>query len=371
MIWIASRREPMSKPLEPHPFAALFPELPSEELTLLARDIKERGQLEPIILYRGMILDGRNRYRACQIAGVKPRIEEFDAKGAKGSPEDFVLSRNLRRRHLSMGQKAAIALDWSEQIELNPESEKTKALGRPKGTLSEAAKYIGINEQRVFEVRQIREANPSLYQEVKAGRRSLNSALTEISPPREDRFHKSGLRNFGLTVQRPGRVFHQEVREQAQPTGVKVLQNAERVTGKRAAASVKPPPSAAALEKALTRIKTILGSWFYAEVKARNLIQQPEEIVHFAKLTDAQMLEIGPLLKRGWTFVSAFQEVVERLTADDEIRALHTRAVANGGRWYLSSVGNFGHVVVWGAEKDKTLAKVKETLARPSTPQPS
>jgi len=39
----------MSNPLEPHPFAALFPELPPEELTQLARDIKERGQLEPIM----------------------------------------------------------------------------------------------------------------------------------------------------------------------------------------------------------------------------------------------------------------------------------------------------------------------------------
>src|ERR1700731_2582872 len=153
------------------------------------RDIKERGQLEPIILYRGLILDGRNRYRACQIAGVKPRIEEFDAKATRRSPEEFVLSRNLRRRHLSVGQKAAIALDWSEQIELNPEPEKTKGLGRPKGTLSEAAKYIGINEQRVFEARQIRDLNPNLYQEVREGRRSLNSALTEISPPRESRPH--------------------------------------------------------------------------------------------------------------------------------------------------------------------------------------
>ena len=143
----------MPKPIEPHPFAALFPELPPEELSLLVRDIKERGQLEPIILYKGQILDGRNRYRACQIAGVKPWIEEFNTKAAKGTPEDFVLSRNLRRRHLSIGQKAAIALDWSEQIEVSPESEKTNAVGRPKGTVSEAAKHIGINEQRVFEVR--------------------------------------------------------------------------------------------------------------------------------------------------------------------------------------------------------------------------
>ena len=33
-----------------------------------------------------------------------------------------------------MGQKPAIELDWSEQIELSPEPEKTKALGGPKGS---------------------------------------------------------------------------------------------------------------------------------------------------------------------------------------------------------------------------------------------
>src|SRR5260370_9194494 len=106
----------MPNPLKPHPFAALFPELPPEELTQLARDIKERGLLEPIILYEGLILDGRNRYRACQIAGVKPRTEQFNAKATKRSPEEFVLTRNLRRRHLSVGQKPAIALNCSEQI---------------------------------------------------------------------------------------------------------------------------------------------------------------------------------------------------------------------------------------------------------------
>src|ERR1700742_35904 len=171
--------------LEAHPFAALFPQLPPEELSQLVRDIKERGMLEPIILHKGLILDGRNRYRACQIAGVTPRTEELNHKSSKRSPEEFVLSRNLRRRHLSVGQKAAIALDWSEQASLVTEPKKVRERGRPKGTLSEAAKYIGINEQRVFEVRQIKDANPELYEDVKAGRRSLNAALAEISPPKE------------------------------------------------------------------------------------------------------------------------------------------------------------------------------------------
>ena len=360
----------MSNPLEPHPFAALFPELPPEELTQLARDIKERGQLEPIILYKGVILDGRNRYRACQIAGVKPRIEEFDAKATRRSPEEFVLSRNLRRRHLSVGQKAAIALEWSEQIELSADPQKNKGRGRPKGTLSEGAKKIGINERRVFEVRQIREANPSLYQDVKADRRSLNSALAEISPPSDTRSRQSGLGKSGAASQEPDSSAQHETRGFAQSAGGKVARGAQKPASKEATA-VKIPPSPTAIEKALARIKVILGSWFYAEVKARNLIQKSEEIVQFAKLTDAQMREIGALLKKGWTFVAAIREVKERLTPDDEIRALHTRAVENGENWCLLSVGNFGHVVVWGAEKDRTLAKVKDTLARSSVPQRS
>jgi hypothetical protein len=359
----------MLNPFESHPFAELFPELPPEELAQLARDIKERGQLEPIILYKGVILDGRNRYRACQIAGVKPRIEEFDAKATKRSPEEFVLSRNLRRRHLTVGQKAAIALEWSEQIELSADPQKNKSRGRPKGAVSEGAKKIGINERRVFEVRQIRDASPSLYQDVKADRRSLNSALAEISPQRDTRFRESGLGKSGAASQELNGSAQHKTRGQS--ADGKVARGAQKPTSKEAATAVKVPPSPAAIEKALARIKVILGSWFYAEVKARNLIQKSEEIVQFAKLTDAQMGEIGPLLKKGWTFVAAFREVIERLTPDDEIRALHTRAVENGENWCLLSVGNFGHVVVWGAEKDRTLAKVRDTLARPSAPQRS
>jgi hypothetical protein len=342
----------MPNTLAPHPFAALFPELPPEELRHLARDIKERGQLEPIILYRGLILDGRNRYRACQMAGVKPRTEEFNPKVAKRSPEEFVVSRNLRRRHLSVGQKAAIALDWSEQIDLEPRSVKAKERGRPKGPVSEAAKHIGVNEQRVFEVRQIRDANLSLYQEVRAGKRSLNGALAEISPSRASQLPENGSGKPKTSVP-------------------EVTSGAPATRSKEAAEISKLPPSPVQIQKALNRIKAILGNWFHAEAKALNLVQNQKEIIQLARLTDAQMLEVGPLLKRGWTFVAARREIVEQLTPDDEIRALHTRAVENGQNWCTLSVGKFWHVVVWGAEKDKTLAKVKDTLAKTVTSQRS
>jgi hypothetical protein len=351
------KRTPTPDRFEPHPFAALFPGLPPEELALLAKDIKERGQLEPIILYKGRILDGRNRYRACQIAGVEARWEEFDEKTNRRSPEEFILSRNLRRRHLSVGQKAAIALGWSEQIESNPKLEKVKALGRPRGTLADAAKYIGINEQRVFEIRQIKETDLNLYREVEAGRRSLTSALADVSAPRENQLGEPASQD-------PENAEPQEMPGHILRVGGKVERDLQRPASKEELAAVKPPPSSAAIEKALVRIKAILGTWLYGEIKARNLVQNSGEIVQLAKLTDSEMREIGSLLKRGWKFVAAFKEVKERLTPDDEIRALHTRAIENGEKWYLSSVGDFDHIVMWGQERAKTLAKIKDSLAK-------
>jgi hypothetical protein len=101
------------------------------------------------------------------------------------------------------------------------------------------------------------------------------------------------------------------------------------------------------------------------------LFQKTEEIVQFAKLTDTQMREIGSLLTKGWTFGAAFEEIIERLTPDDRIRALHTRAIPNGGDWYLRSVGSFTHIVARGPQKDKILTKLKDVLAGLSVPHRS
>jgi hypothetical protein len=101
--------------LEIHPLARLFPPLASEELGALADDLKLHGQREPITIYQNKILDGANRYAAAKLAGLKElRIEHFDPKTSGCSPAQFVVSQNLRRRHLSPGQLAAVALQLAK-----------------------------------------------------------------------------------------------------------------------------------------------------------------------------------------------------------------------------------------------------------------
>src|SRR5438093_995542 len=54
-----------------------------EPLRELAGDIKANGQTHLITLHEGKILDGRNRYRACRLAGVKQIKKQEEAATLK------------------------------------------------------------------------------------------------------------------------------------------------------------------------------------------------------------------------------------------------------------------------------------------------
>jgi len=92
-----------------HSAATLFPMMDAVALQGLADDIREHGQREPVVLFHGAVLDGRNRLRACELAGVEPQFVTRDDADV-GDPIDFVLSLNKHRRHLEPQQLAALSV---------------------------------------------------------------------------------------------------------------------------------------------------------------------------------------------------------------------------------------------------------------------
>jgi hypothetical protein len=91
--------------LEYHDYANLFEMMEQYELERLAERIKANGLLHAIVLLDGKILDGRNRYQACLIAGVEPEFRQFSGS----DPLAFVLDENHYRRHYKDGQRAMMA----------------------------------------------------------------------------------------------------------------------------------------------------------------------------------------------------------------------------------------------------------------------
>ena len=90
-----------------HPAANLFPMMTDEQFQNLKADIKEHGQQEAIVFsHDNLLVDGRNRIRACNELGIEPEtcelMEETDVVA-------YVLSHNLHRRHLSTNQRACVA----------------------------------------------------------------------------------------------------------------------------------------------------------------------------------------------------------------------------------------------------------------------
>jgi len=52
----------------------------------------------------GKIIDGLNRFRACEKAWIEPRFREYQGKGEPDDLVKFVRSLNQHRRHLTKTQ---------------------------------------------------------------------------------------------------------------------------------------------------------------------------------------------------------------------------------------------------------------------------
>lgn len=134
----------MQMSYEIHPAANLFPMLPEDRLKEMAEDIKTAGLREPIKLYKSQILDGRNRYAACVVAGITPR---FDVVNDAIDPFAYVWSLNGERRDLTADQRYLIWKRVNEQSEswrtekerIAAEANRAKAVAAKQGRVGRAA----------------------------------------------------------------------------------------------------------------------------------------------------------------------------------------------------------------------------------------
>lgn len=161
---------------EIHPHANIFPYMNEHDFTNLYKSIGENGLLEPIKLYKGMVIDGRNRLRACRIAGVEPQYQDIETENTL----EYVLSTNQHRRHLSTSQKAVIAAMVSKQEKNVSQSEMAKAMNISLRSVASASVIIN-------------KAEPEVRKSLQAGHLTLNlaSKISTLKPDEQRRAVKT------------------------------------------------------------------------------------------------------------------------------------------------------------------------------------
>lgn len=182
--------------IDVHPAAAIFPLLEAGDLRELADDIRKHGLLEPVVMLDGKVLDGRNRLAACKLADVAPRFVEWEGAG---DPVDWVLSVNLRRRHLDTSQRAMVAartLDYHRAkakerqgrrtdlvVNLPPSSDVSE---RPKKARDDAARIVNVSPSAVQHAAKVIEAGvPELVKAVEKGEIAVSAAAEASELPAE------------------------------------------------------------------------------------------------------------------------------------------------------------------------------------------
>jgi hypothetical protein len=179
-----------------HPYSEIFPLIEGAALDELSADIKEHGLREDIWLYEGKILDGRNRFLACEKAKVRPVYRKYLGK----EPLSFVVSLNMQRRHLTHSQRAmAAARIATLRHGTNQHTSKHVDISeRPKNSAEEVvhtawaassqsavAESLGVSTDSVQRARKVVDSgSKALQRAVETGEISVKKAAAVVDLPK-------------------------------------------------------------------------------------------------------------------------------------------------------------------------------------------
>ena len=170
----------------------IYPEMKEEAFLSLRSDIEKNGYdfKFPIWIYENKIIDGWNRYKACNELGITPIYETF--VGDELQAITFILRTN-NRRDLTNYQRAVLSFEFEDffrKIAQKSKAEKVShfrntgevlQISAKPNTRKELAKIAKVSHDTLDKVKKIQEKAP---EEVKAklatGEVSINAAYKEI-----------------------------------------------------------------------------------------------------------------------------------------------------------------------------------------------
>jgi phage N-6-adenine-methyltransferase len=180
---------------------SIFPSMGEAEYADFRADVEANGLLSPITVWRGEVVDGRHRARACSELGIEPRCTELPDAWGQERVVRHIVSLNLHRRHLDTSQRGLVAgrLTTTSRDKGEAVAESNRRRGSqpsasnvalddaddtptpvPLVTRSDAAGLLNVSEKTVERARTILDAAPELAPAIERGEVTIAGALTIV-----------------------------------------------------------------------------------------------------------------------------------------------------------------------------------------------
>ena len=192
----------------PHPISEIFPAMEGAEFDALVEDIKAHGLQQKLVMYQGKILDGRNRWRACEALGIKPKWVDYEGD----DPLGHVLSLNLHRRHLDASQRAMVAARMATlKLGANQHTKEGAQICAP--SQDEAAEKMTVSRRGVQSARAVVEhGTPALAAAVDRREVAVSVAGKIATAPK--RVQREAVKNHGKNAPAIAKRIEEEKREE-------------------------------------------------------------------------------------------------------------------------------------------------------------
>lgn len=254
--------------MEFHPMCLIFPQADERTLEEMADDILKNGLNDPIVRHEGKILDGRNRYLACLKAGVEPTYADYRGD----EPLEYVVTKNLHRRHMNPSQLSMAAQKVYQLLQENenipPEEKQTQ---------KEIAEQFNVSPRNVRNAARVADvAAPEVVEQIKGGNLSVNAAVAALEQAKA---------NAGISVTKKMTPAEKEALQAEQK---RILQATEgqkqKAQREKAMEALKPKAKRDANEVAEEFNQQVLDGVYDGKRLRKNMARIQDILTDFARL---------------------------------------------------------------------------------------
>ncbi len=156
-----------------------------EDFDRLRDDIDKNGLRQKPVRLGDMLIDGQNRVLACKQLGREIEFEEYKGDTSDTGIAAYIISVNLRRRHLSPVQRAAIGANLLPYYAQKAHERKV-ALEKnfSEQELGRASKQVGaivcVNEKYVERAAKVKQSDPELFERMVSGSVTMAEVEKEL-----------------------------------------------------------------------------------------------------------------------------------------------------------------------------------------------